>query len=79
MFERAGKKNENNTNWQLWQQDNHPIELWDNYMIDNKLTYLHQNPVVAGVVKNAEDYIYSSSSAADYAEQKGKIDVELLQ
>ncbi len=77
MFERAGKKNGNNTNWQLWQQDNQPIELWDNYMIDNKLTYLHQNPVVAGIVKNAEDYIYSS--AADYAEQKGEIDVELIQ
>ena len=77
MFERAGKKNGNNKNWQLWQQDNQPIELWDNYMIDNKLIYLHQNPVVAGIVKNAEDYIYSS--AADYAEQKGEIDVELLQ
>ena len=27
MMERAGKKNGNNTNWQLWQQHNHPIEL----------------------------------------------------
>ena len=70
-------KNENNKNWQLWQQDNQPIELWDNYMIDNKLTYLHQNPVVAGVVKNAEDYVYSS--AGDYTEQKGEIYIELLQ
>lgn len=77
MFEREGKKNGNNTNWQLWQQNNQPIELWDNYMIDNKLTYLHQNPVVAGIVKNAEDYIFSS--AADYTEQKGEINVELLQ
>ena len=77
MFERAGKKNGNNSNWQLWQQDNQPIELWDNYMIDNKLTYLHQNPVVARIVNNAEDYLYSS--ALDYVEQKGLIDVELLQ
>ncbi|MCO6499858.1 MAG: transposase [Vicingus serpentipes] len=77
MFERAGKKNGNNSNWQLWQQDNQPIELWDNYMIDNKLNYLHQNPVNARIVNNAEDYVYSS--AADYAEQKGIINVELLQ
>jgi len=27
MMERAGRKNSNNQNFQLWQQDNHPIEL----------------------------------------------------
>jgi REP element-mobilizing transposase RayT len=76
MFERAGKKNGNNANWQLWQQDNQPIELWDNYMIDNKLNYLHDNPVKAGIVYRAEDYVYSS--AIDYSGEKGLIDVELL-
>jgi putative transposase len=76
MFERAGKKNSNNQNWQLWQQDNQPIELWDNYMIDNKLKYLLNNPVEAGIVYRAEDYIYSS--AIDYCDEKGLIDVELL-
>jgi REP element-mobilizing transposase RayT len=29
MMERAGKKNSQNLNFQLWQQDNHPIELSD--------------------------------------------------
>ena len=76
MFERAGKKNVNNVNWQLWQQDNHPVELWDNYMIDNKLNYIHNNPVEAGIVNNAEDYVFSS--AIDYTGQKGLIHVELL-
>jgi len=76
MFERAGKKNGNNVNWQLWQQDNQPIELWDNYMIDNKLNYIHENPVKAGIVYCAEDYV--CSSAIDYSGQKGLIDVELL-
>jgi putative transposase len=77
MFENAGKKNGNNTDWQLWQQDNHPIELWDNYMIDNKLNYLHNNPVAAGIVYRAEDYVYSS--AIDYAGGKGLLDVVLLE
>ena len=76
MFERAGKKNGNNTNWQLWQQDNQPVELWDNYMLDNKLNYIHQNPVQAGIVYRAEDYV--CSSAIDYSGEKGLIDVELL-
>jgi REP element-mobilizing transposase RayT len=76
MFENAGKNNNNNNNWQLWQQYNQPIELWDNYMIDNKLEYIHQNPVEAGMVYNAEDYVFSS--AIDYTEQKGLLDIELL-
>ena len=29
MMERAGKKNSQNLNFRLWQQDNHPIELFD--------------------------------------------------
>ena len=29
MFERAGKRNSNNKQYQFWQQNNHPIELSD--------------------------------------------------
>lgn len=61
MMERAGIKNSNNSDWQFWQQNNKPIELWDNYMIDQKLNYLHNNPVEAGFVNRAEDYVYSSA------------------
>jgi len=38
--------------------------------------YLHQNPVRAGIVKNAEDYIYSS--ARNYAELDTLLEIELL-
>lgn len=61
MFERAGKKNSNNTKYQFWQQDNHPVELEDDW-IDQKLEYIHQNPVEAGIVREPEDYRYSSAS-----------------
>ena len=77
MFERAGKINGNNKSWQLWQQHNKPIELWDNYMIENKLNYLHNNPVEAEVVSKPEDYVWSS--AIDYSGTKGLIDVEILE
>ena len=76
MFEKAGRANGNNNDWQLWQQNNHPIELWDNYMIDQKLHYLHENPVKSNFVRRAEDYFYSS--AIDYTGEKGLIDVELI-
>ncbi len=73
MFELAGKKNGNNKNWQLWQQHNQPVELWDAYMADNKLNYLHNNPVKAGFVANPEDYLWSS--ATDYAGGKGWLQI----
>ncbi|MDQ8005069.1 MAG: transposase [Pedobacter sp.] len=77
MMERAGKQNSNNKDFQLWQQDNHPIELWDNYMMEQKLAYLHQNPVVSGFVSSAEDYVYSS--ARDYAGEKGLLEIRFLE
>ncbi len=77
MMERAGKKNGNNKGFQLWQQDNHPIELWDNYMSKQKLEYLHQNPVVSGFVSLSQDYVYSS--ARDYAGEKGLLEIKFLE
>ena len=50
MMDRAGKKNGQNVNFQLWQQDNHPIELFDHKILHQKLDYMHYNPVVAGIV-----------------------------
>ncbi|KAA5549259.1 REP-associated tyrosine transposase [Adhaeribacter rhizoryzae] len=77
LFERAGKRNSNNQQYQFWQQHNHPIELNSNYLLNQKLHYIHQNPVEAGFVREPEDYPYSS--AADYAGQKGLVNLSLLE
>jgi REP-associated tyrosine transposase len=45
-------------------------------MIDQRLDYLHNNPLEAGFVDEPEGYLYSS--ARDYAGNKGLIDIELL-
>jgi len=76
MMERAGKKNSQNTDFQLWQQDNHPIELFDSNILHQKLDYTHNNPVEAGIVERPEEYLYSS--ARDYNDVKGLIDVILI-
>lgn len=68
FFEREGKANPNNEQYQFWQQGNHPIELWSNKVIDQKLDYLHNNPVTVGWVDEPEHYLYSS--ARDYAGSK---------
>ncbi len=78
MFERAGKRNSNNKDFQFWQQDNHPIELSNPGMLRQKLDYLHQNPVRAGIVFEPQHYVYIS--AIDYfTNQKGRILIEHLQ
>ena len=77
MFKKAGSANSNNKVYQFWQQDNHPIELSTNEMIDQRLEYLHENPVRAGIVCFANHYKYSS--AVDYYDERsGLLKVELL-
>ena len=76
LFERAAKKNSRNTTHQFWQQDNHAEELLTNHFKDQKLDYIHKNPVVEGWVEEPEQYIYSS--AKNYAGQKGMIEVLFL-
>lgn len=65
LFERAGTRNPNNTRYQFWQQHSHPIELDTNEKLNQRLDYIHNNPVVAGIVRYPEDYLYSS--AGNYA------------
>lgn len=72
QFIKAGNKSSNVDKYQFWQHDNHPIELWSNKVIDEKIDYVHNNPVEEGLVFRAEDYLYSS--AADYAGEKGILD-----
>ncbi len=77
MFERAGQKNANNTQYQFWQQDNHPIEISANTEdLEKSLSYIHDNPVKAGFVEQAEQYPYSS--AMDYASKRGLVKIELI-
>ena len=59
--------------YRFWKTGNHPIELWSNKVIDQKIDYIHQNPVEEGLVFKAEDYTYSS--AIDYAGEQGLLKV----
>jgi len=71
-FLKAGTSSSNVNKYQFWRHDNHPIELWSNQVIDEKINYIHNNPVEEGLVFRAEDYLYSSAS--DYAGEKGLLD-----
>jgi hypothetical protein len=41
-------------------QDNMPKELFSPRVTQQKLDYIHNNPVEAGIVENPEDYLFSS-------------------
>jgi putative transposase len=60
MFERAGKKNSNVKFRQFWQQ-NKPIEIWSFKVFEQKLNYIHNNPLETGFVTNPLDWKYSSA------------------
>jgi hypothetical protein len=77
MFERAGKHNANNEQYQFWQQNNHPIELSTHQMMMQRLDYLHNNPVESGAVDYPPNYLYSSAKDY-YTDEPGLLPVILL-
>ena len=77
IFKKAGEKNNRNKDYQFWQQDNHPIECDTNEILETRLTYLHENPVRAGLVRYEQDYLYSSGIDY-YAEGKGLIEIDFV-
>lgn len=76
QFKKAAGEHNRNLHLQLWTHENHAVELDTNDMIDSRLNYIHQNAVEAGYVENGEAYLYSS--ARDYSEEKGMIEIILL-
>ena len=61
-FRKAGSQNPHNWQYQFWQQDNYPFELYSQQVIEQKTRYIYDNPVVAGMVQDAEAYLYSTCS-----------------
>ena len=77
VFKYHGKLNKNNNIHQVWKQNNKPMICMHPLFTLQKLNYIHNNPVKAGIVDHPEDYIYSS--ARNYALRDDVVlDVTLL-
>ena len=76
LFAHAANSHERNENYQVWTHENHPEEIFSPEFTFRRINYIHNNPVRAGIVENAEDYLYSS--ARDYAGTTGFVTVEKL-
>lgn len=78
IFRSNGESNTRNKNFQFWQQDNQPKELYSSGFIDQKLAYIHDNPVEAGLVDEPCEYVYSSARDYENANRKGLIDIDFI-
>jgi putative transposase len=76
-FKKSGEGLKRIKNNKVWQDGNHPELLMSNKFIDQKLNYIHNNPVEAEIVDEPEYYWYSS--ARDYTGKKGLLEIEILQ
>ena len=74
-FKKATETHKRNKNFQFWQLNNHPVEVYSDEFLWTKLDYIHLNPVRAGFVEKASHYIYSS--AQNYINGKGLVHVHL--
>lgn len=79
IFSKAGDANSRNKNYQFWQQDNRPMILFTPKFALQKMVYIHNNPVAAGIVEKAEEYIYSSARDYYYGKNCGLIKIEFLE
>lgn len=60
----------------VWQRGFHPKVLLHPRFTMNKIQYIHNNPVATGIVREPEDYVYSSAS--DYVGLSGPVKVSLV-
>ncbi len=51
--------------YQVWERNSLSISLWSFGVFIQKLNYIHNNPVKAGICKRASDYKYSSAGFYD--------------
>ena len=83
LFCYAGKNNKKIKNFKVWQDGNEAKEIHNTAFLEEKMDYIdyrrssiHNNPVRAETVANPVDYL--CSSARDYPEEKGLVNIEFV-
>jgi len=71
-----GERSSSNIHMKMWRHENHPIPLDTEIMQEQRIQYIHENPVRAGICHTCEGYVYSS--AGQYLGENGVIPITLL-
>ena len=77
LFEFAGRQDKKNKNYKFWQEGNDAQFIYSTDYLNQKLNYIHENPVIAEIVSVPEEYLYSS--AIDYSGGKGLLNITLIE
>jgi hypothetical protein len=77
IFKNAAFEHKRNSEYQFWTHENHAEYIYSNKFIEQKLDYIHNNPVRAGIVEKPEEYLYSS--AKNYADEEGLLKTEIIE
>jgi putative transposase len=73
LFWLAGKDDKQIKYFKVWKDGNDAKEIHSAAFMDEKMKYIHNNPVKAEIVAHPEDYLYSS--ARDYCGEKGLVEI----
>jgi putative transposase len=71
LFWYAGKYDKKIKYFKVWQEGNDAKEIHTTDFLEEKINYIHHNPVRSELVANPEEYLYSS--ARDYSGEKGLV------
>lgn len=72
-FKHSGRYLKRIKEYKVWQDGNHPEEIYSPKFFYQKLNYIHRNPVKEMIVSDEEDYWFSS--ARNYAERDYLIEI----
>jgi len=75
-FEFAARSNKRTNDIQFWTHENHAIEIYSHKFLCQKMAYIHNNPVRAGLVLNPSEWMYSSQS--NYMDKESIIKIDLI-
>ena len=70
------KRHKTDQTYQVWQEGSHPQMIVDQEMLEQKMDYMHYNPVQKGYVEYPEHWRYSSYK--DYNGQKGLLPITMV-
>jgi REP element-mobilizing transposase RayT len=76
QFKLFKKEHKVGQEYQFWQEGSHPEMILTREMLNQKLDYIHYNPVRRGYVEKPEHWCYSSYS--DYFHGSGLLPIEIL-
>ena len=76
QFKLFKKEHKINQEYQFWEEGSHPEMIDDIKMLNQKLDYIHYNPVRRGYVSDPEHWRYSSY--IDYHGGSGLLPIEVI-